>query len=462
MSLKILEATQKMVSDTADNPIKKAVNTFDSRVKELNGILGTAVSAVDGTFNSKEIFNKLTNDVAKKYGIDSALSSINQTMGLVKSFELAFRGVPNDGSPKANYTQTTNVAQYQYPSDLGGIYFQIGLKEWKKLSAFGKNTMDTKASIALPLPRNLVEQHSVGYKQYSLGALMGGFKQRLLGASNNENADFYKRAAVSAAAVVTEGVLRGVEGQLVRELDKISMASGGLGSGLAEGAGSIVTTGTNQLSELKEQGVLLAEQSLGMAFNPNLTLILSGPELRSHQFTWIFAAKNYEESKQIKSIIHELRKAMLPSSADGLIYKYPNYALLRIHPQNDFLYKFKPCVITGMAVNYSGAGSPSFMPGKETGNHPPTVIELTLSFQEVEVIIRENVESGDEFLSSATKGGDDLAANYKEAVFDTYEKTLKVFTPSLESIPFGNTVKEKFEGITTDLKTLVRGDGPNG
>jgi hypothetical protein len=410
MSLKILSPDQKLTKDTAENPIKKAVTSFDSRVKELNGILGTAVSAVDGTFNSREIFNKFTNDIAKKYGIDSALSSINETMGLVKSFETALKGVPNDGTPKANYSQTTNVAQYQYPSDLGGMYFQIGLKEWKKLSAFGKNTMDTKASIALPLPRNLVEQHNVQYKQTSLGSLVGGSKQAALGAASGDQSNFNKRVQVSIEAATTEAIIRGVEQSATNLMGNIPLIGGGIAS--------MVATGSNVISEMKENAVSLTEQSLGMAYNPNLTLILSGPTLRSHQFTWILAAKNYEESKEIKSIIQELRKAMLPSSADGFIYKYPNYALLRIHPANDFLYKFKPCVITGIAVNYSGAGYPSFMPGKEAGNHPPTIIELTISFQEVETIIRENVVSGDEFLSNATKAGDQVDVDFKSTVGD--------------------------------------------
>ena len=133
------------------------------------------------------------------------------------------------------------------------------------------------------------------------------------------------------------------------------------------------------------------------------------------------AAKNYDESKAIKEIINELRKAMLPSSADGFIYKYPNYALIRIHPSNDFMYKFKPCVISGLSVNYAGAGYPSFMQGKEAGNHPPTLIELTISFQEVETIIRENIESGDEFLSNATVDGSIVTE------FDSYaESALKI------------------------------------
>lgn len=458
-----MSATQNLTKDNQENPIKKAVTTIDDRVKEINGILGTVVSAVDGTFNSKEIFNKLKNDVAKKYGIDSALDSINQTMGLVKSFEMAFRGTPNDGSPKANYSQITNVAQHQYPSDLGGMYMQIGLKEWKKFSAFGKNTMNTKASIALPLPRNLVEQYNVFYKPTSLGALVGGTKQTMLGAATGDKSDFEKRLAVSLGAEVTEAILRGAENTTVAGLEKLAMGSGALGSGLAEGAIRIVNTATNVGSEIKENIVSGTEQYLGMAYNPNLTLILSGPDLRSHQFTWTLAAKNFSESKQIKEIIQELRKAMLPSSADGFIYKYPNYALIRIHPQNDFLYKFKPCVITGMSVNYAGAGSPSFMPGEVMGNHPPTIVELTLTFQEIEVVIRENVESGDEFLSSATKAGDDLTWSQKDQTISAFTSaTGSAFSAALDNIPFKDEIIEGTTSVIDSVKNKVKGDGPNG
>lgn len=420
-NLKINDATQAIDKATATNPIKDVVKTVDSSLKKLNGVLGTAVSAVDGTFSSKEAFNKLKGDTFKKYGLDSALSTIDQTMGLVKSFETALKGVPNDGSPKANYSQISNVAAYQYPSDLGGIYLQISLKEWKKLSAFGKNRFDTKTSIALPLPKNLVEQHTVDYKQVSLGAVVGGLKQQALGAAAGGTENLEKRLQISVGSVLTEATLRGAESMATKAAEFVPL----LGDSLA----AIATTTKNVGTEIKNALDDATEQALGMAYNPNLTLVLGGPRLRTHQFTWTLAAKNFDESKAIKEIINELRKAMLPSSADGFIYKYPNYALLRIHPANDFLYKFKPCVITGLSVNYAGAGYPSFLPGKETGKHPPTIVELTIAFQEVETIIRENIESGDEFLSNATIEGDQVTQ------FDSYTEALgKVTTTALGSL----------------------------
>jgi hypothetical protein len=457
-NLKLTKAVQELTTDNQENPIKSVVNSVDERFKSLNGILGTAVSAVDGTFNSREIFNKLKGDVAKKYGLDSAMSTINETMGLVKSFELAVRGVPNDGSPKANYSQISNVANHQYPSDLGGMYMQISLKEWKKLSAFGKNSFDTKTSIALPIPKNLVEQHNVDYKPASLGSLIGGFKQGALGAANNQlTGDFERRLSVSMQSVLTEAVIRGVEGGINKAANFIPI--------FGDAVASLNTTGANAVTEIKNNLDDATEQSLGLAYNPNLTLILGGPRLRTHQFSWFLAAKNYEESKAIKEIINELRKAMLPSSVDGFIYKYPNYALIRIHPENDFLYKFKPCVISGLSVNYAGAGYPSFMPGKDAGNHPPTIIELTIAFQEVETIIRENIESGDEFLSNATVDGSTVTE------FDSFITSItKATTFGVSSIgsiatdavtknikKYGNFLNEESTKISNTLKDTEGG-----
>lgn len=420
MALQVAKPDQKLTTDNPENPIKSIVKSVDERLQELNGILGTAVSAVDGSFNSREVFNKFKNDVAKKYGIDSALSTINETMGLVKSFELALKGIPNDGSPKANYSQITKVGKYQYPSDLGGIYLQISLKEWKKLSAFGTNKMDTKTTIALPLPKNLVESHEVRYKQATLGAVVGGMKQRALGAATGDTTDYQKRLSVSIGSALTEAAIREAEGA-------ISKLGGVLPLG-GDALASIGTTTSNIMSEIKGALDDASEQALGLAYNPNLTLVLGGPTLRQHSFSWLLSAKNYAESKVIKDIVNELRKAMLPSSVDGFMYKYPNYALIRIHPKNDFLYKFKPCVITGLSVNYAGAGYPSFMPGKETGNHPPTFVELSISFQEVETIIRENIESGDEFLSNAKVEGSTVG------VFDSFpESVIKIADLTLDS-----------------------------
>lgn len=446
---------QNVTKDNQENPIKSTVKTIDDSLKKLNGVLGTAVSSVDGTFSSKEAFNKLKGDVAKKYGLDSALSTIDETMGLVKSLELALKGIPNDGSPKANYSQITKVAAYQYPSDLGGIYLQISLKEWKKLSAFGKNKFDTKTSIALPLPKNLIEQHNVDYKPVALGQLVGGLKQGAVGAANNElTGDLERRLQVSVNSVLTEATIRGAEEMATKAAGALPI----IGTPLA----SLATTAANVSTEIKNALDQASEQALGLAYNPNLTLVLGGPRLRTHQFTWTLAAKNFDESKAIKNIIQELRKAMLPSSADGFIYKYPNYALLRIHPANDFLYKFKPCVISGLSVNYAGAGYPSFMPGKEKGNHPPTIVTLTITFQEVETIIRENVESGDEFLSNAKVDGatvDDFS-NYTESLGKVGSLALGSLTSATGEVAVNNynTIFKPIFKKITDVGTDMSND----
>jgi hypothetical protein len=45
-----------------------------------------------------------------------------------------------------------------------------------------------------------------------------------------------------------------------------------------------------------------------------------------------------------------------------------------------YLYKFKPCVLENMAVNYTSSGAPAFY--SSTGT--PDTVELRLSFIEVE------------------------------------------------------------------------------
>ena len=77
---------------------------------------------------------------------------------------------------------------------------------------------------------------------------------------------------------------------------------------------------------------------------------------------------------------------MLPSTALGsLLLNYPNIAILRLYPNDFFTYRFKPCAIAAVSVDYSGGGQPSFFE-----NGAPTVINFTLQLKEIELWMQED------------------------------------------------------------------------
>jgi hypothetical protein len=79
--------------------------------------------------------------------------------------------------------------------------------------------------------------------------------------------------------------------------------------------------------------------------------------------------------------------AMAPS-AGGTLLKYPNMAIISLSPNQDYLYKFKPCVIESMSVNYASAGMPSFFKRSDA----PVDVTISLNLLEIEYWLKEDIE----------------------------------------------------------------------
>lgn len=306
-------------------------------------------------------------------------------------------------APVAQNQQVTKVNMYRFPSDLGSMAFEISLQKWDKLNAFASIKKSKTDSILLPMPARLTESLDVGYKQSSLGAIVGGVKDMMTeGMAPGES---MSSMLAGAGAAGSRGALHAGGIYVKNKIEET--ATNAINSG--KYSPNIVETLRAEAIEVADAATNLAEQAMGTAINPNLTLLLSGPSLRRHEFSWTLVARSRKESEVIKAIIDKLRRAMMPSIPNGFIYKYPNYALLRFMPDNEYLYKFKPCVITGMNVDYAAGGQPSFFPGKDKKNNPPTVITLQLSFQELEVISAEDFDNND-YLDKASSGYEGLDA----------------------------------------------------
>jgi hypothetical protein len=81
---------------------------------------------------------------------------------------------------------------------------------------------------------------------------------------------------------------------------------------------------------------------------------------------------------------------MLPGKTGapgGTLLSYPNIANIQLFPNDTFLYKFKPCVIESMSVNFAPANTPSFF--KST--NAPVEVQLSLQLKEIEYWLNEDV-----------------------------------------------------------------------
>ena len=151
---------------------------------------------------------------------------------------------------------------------------------------------------------------------------------------------------------------------------------------------------------LNQAGVSVSAQSLlgratGQILNSNLELLFQGVSLRSFPFNITFSPRSQPESQRVKDIIRALKQSMVAKRGakafgmnGGIFLNPPDVFLLRYlsngkdHP---FLNVFKPCALTNMSVNYTGAGTYATY-----GDATPVNIKVSLMFKEINPVYAED------------------------------------------------------------------------
>ena len=140
---------------------------------------------------------------------------------------------------------------------------------------------------------------------------------------------------------------------------------------------------------------ILARQS-GTILNPNMTLLMNAPSLRSFNFQFKMTPRDDREAKQVKSIIRSFKKNMAPFTETSKTFlKTPNVFELRYKKGNDdhpFLHQFKQCALTDISTNYTGEGVYATY-----GDGSPISTIMTLQFTELVPIYQSDYGDDGDF-----------------------------------------------------------------
>ena len=150
-------------------------------------------------------------------------------------------------------------------------------------------------------------------------------------------------------------------------------------------------------------------RSTGQILNSNLELLFQGLTLRTFPFNITFSPRSRDESDRVKLIIRRFKQSMAAKTGrtdyavnGGIFLKAPDIFRLkylsngRTHP---FLNSFKPCALTNMSVNYTGAGTYATY-----GDGTPVNIKLSLTFKEINPIYAEDYDEDNLFGNDSGKG----------------------------------------------------------
>tara|TARA_B100001250_G_scaffold214574_1_gene184099 strand:- start:186 stop:1331 length:1146 start_codon:yes stop_codon:yes gene_type:complete len=232
-----------------------------------------------------------------------------------------------------------------------------------------------KYYIELPIPQQINDSTSVTWGEDSMNIMQlaaAGIAQGVVGGDGNEFVKGMQR-------VINELKFPDVSEDTVRSI-KTSLAGKALD-----------TLGANVNSNS------LLGRATGQILNSNLELLFQGVSLRSFPFNVTFSPRSNRESEIVKGIIKSLKTSMSAKrGADafgmkgGIFLKPPDVFLLRYlsngkdHP---FLNAFKPCALTNMSVNYTGAGTYATY-----GDATPVNIKVSLMFKEINPVYAEDYD----------------------------------------------------------------------
>ena len=191
-----------------------------------------------------------------------------------------------------------------------------------------------------------------------------------------------------------------IGGKMVNQKDGMSLGTlmGGawdtvklFGSNMASGAASSMA----QYCGGRATADQLRGALQGQVRNPYLTMLFRGVDFRTFAMDFTFYPHVESDCDLIDNIIREFRAHSLPPGAAAdqpSFLGYPNeveIAYMWRGKENRYMHKFKRCVITGIDVNYTGAGMMSVM-----RNGFPSHIKMHLKFSEIDLVLAEDVRKG--------------------------------------------------------------------
>lgn len=284
-------------------------------------------------------------------------------------------------NPYVKIRNTNRIARFQFPSDMGKYYIAFEFAEYGPQYNSGISDVIQFATA----PINMVQQQA-GTLGATIAASNPVLATALTAAGISLNAVRQQRMTYGINGV-NASIALPMPPNLVddQQLDYnaqnlknvaaqgVSAATQALGGPNMGNAGAVLeSVGT------------FASVFTGMAVNPFLAMMFNGPRFKTHQFGWRFSPKNESETDELVKIINIFKAKALPTqTAGGAIFTYPDVVLISLYPVNarNKMYKFKPAVLTQVSVHHAPTGTPSFF----ATSNAPVEVELKLQLSEISI-----------------------------------------------------------------------------
>ena len=133
----------------------------------------------------------------------------------------------------------------------------------------------------------------------------------------------------------------------------------------------------------------------GIALNPNLEVLFTGPALRTFQYSFRFTPRSESEAETVRTIIKVFKKTMAPKRRGKVFLDVPavykiKYVYNSERKDHPFLNKIKPCALANFNVQYAPDGNyMTYDDGSMTS------YGVSLTFKELEPIYNDDIRDVD-------------------------------------------------------------------
>lgn len=292
---------------------------------------------------------------------------------------------PSRDPTVVEYTITASpIGGLTFPADIGKYKLQLSFFKYQRPSVFDSlDLSQSEFDIFLPMPGDTIDSTYVDWKNSSMPGAAGYIMEQGMRMINNGNTDAADVLASGAGGLIAGAIHAGTESGALGRIAASVLSRGRAGAGASRVLGNIASNpNTPNLV-----GNIL--QAMGLAENPFMTYQLTGPRFKTHRFTWKLMPRTPQESTIVANIVKEIKKRGLPSITSwGGAYGYPHIVHPKYHPETEFMYIFKPCVLTDFSFDYTPEPVPSFF----AGTSAPAAVVISISLTEIELWVSNDFD----------------------------------------------------------------------
>ena len=336
------------------------------------------------------------------YPIDVRYTESNMDHMFIESFKYQ---APQQGMSFFNKGDKKNPIPIAKGKSLGS-FLTKGIPRGSNIAGgtnFSGQTPDTskssQGSVKLPIPNQIKSSNGVSWGGAKANAVEAG---AFFGASREIGS--LLQGDTNLVGMVKSGM-----GDAANALDSVrkDMKSGGASGDILSATLSKLALGKIGINVDPAQ---FNTRSTGKAINPNLELLINGPQLRNFVFSFQFAPQEEAEAAVVRKIMRFFKQGMLPSFANesegsSVFLSSPNVFRLAYRTgmkRIKSLNMFKMCALTACEIDYTPEGMWSAYADSSAGSQPISS-NMALTFTELTPIFGNDYdEKPDESIRDLT------------------------------------------------------------